>query len=101
MIQWAGEVGEACAQVVEIILTSRAYPEQGYRSCLGIFRLGRQYSHARLEAACRRAVAIRAYSYKSIKSILEKGLEQRPFPEPVSSAPPQEHQNIRGGSYYH
>ena len=100
IIQWAGQVGEACAQVVETILNSRAYPEQGYRSCLGIFRLGKRYSDVRLEAACRRAVTIRAFSYKSIKSILEQGLEQKPLREP-SAAPPREHENVRGENYYH
>jgi len=100
MIQWAGQVGCACAQVVETILNSRAYPEQGYRSCLGILRLEKSYSPERLEAACRRALAIRGCSYKSIKSILEKGLDQKPLGTSTLS-PPREHENVRGENYYH
>lgn len=63
LVRWAQETGPAAAQLVETILRSRPHPEQGYRSCLGIFRLGRTYGPDRLEAACRRALAIQAPSY--------------------------------------
>lgn len=38
--------------------TSRPHPEMGYRSCLGIIRLGDRYGRDRLESACTRALAI-------------------------------------------
>jgi transposase len=63
---------------VEQILDSRQYPEQGYRSCLGIIRLSRDYTAPRLEKACQRALAIRAYSYRSVVSILKARLDQQP-----------------------
>ncbi len=83
-------------------MNSRRHPELGYRSCLGIMRLGKQYTPQRLEAACRRAVAIKGYSYKSVRSILEQGLDKLPLPD-LASAPlvAIEHKNIRGGEYYH
>jgi transposase len=65
-IRWAAKTGAATAQVVETILTSRPHPQQGFRSCLGIMRLGKRYGAGRLEAACRRAICIGACSYKSI-----------------------------------
>ncbi|MBK6281039.1 MAG: hypothetical protein IPF57_24415 [Gammaproteobacteria bacterium] len=46
---WA-ESGPATAEVVATILGSRAHPQQGFRSCLGIMRLG-QLRRRRLEAA--------------------------------------------------
>jgi hypothetical protein len=52
------------AALVEAILADRRHPEQGYRSCLGILRLAKRYSPARLEAACARAVAVDARSYR-------------------------------------
>jgi transposase len=102
IINWGKKTGEACAQLMELIMNSRRYPELGYRSCLGIMRLGRQYSPERLEAACRRAVAVRAHSYKSVRSILDQGLDKLPLPE-AGSAPlvAIEHNNIRGSEYYH
>jgi len=100
LINWARKIGESTAMVVEAIINTRSLPEQGYRSCLGLLRLAKVYSEERLERACKRAVAIRGCSYKSVKSILEKGLDKEPLPE-VSSTQPIEHDNIRGCRYYH
>jgi len=99
MIQWAEKTGADTATVVETILSGRTHPEQGYRTCLGIISLGRKYTPERLEAACKRAVAIQAYSYKSIKSILHNGLDRQPMPE-AKEVKPIEHDNIRGEGYF-
>jgi transposase len=102
IINWASTIGKSTARVVETIMSSREHPEQGYRSCMGIIRLGKQYSPERLEAACCRAIAIRAYSYKSIRSILEKKLDKVSLSdlEPVQTTV-SKHHNIRGMKYYH
>jgi transposase len=99
IINWAKTIGACAAETVEYILTSRGYPEQGYRSCLGILRLAKRYSPERLEAACKRAVTIRAYSYRSIESILKNGLDKRELPE-ATPQPAIAHENIRGGGYF-
>ena len=70
-----------------------------YRSCLGIFRLGKHYGKDRLEAACKRALAIGASRYKSIRSILENGLDREALPE-TKPAPAMMHANLRGSDYY-
>lgn len=99
IIQWAGNTGESTAKVVQTILTTRKLPEQGYRSCMGIMRLGKQFSSNRLEAACRRAIAIGAFNYKSIKSILEKGLDRVSLSNPEPQLP-LDHDNVRGSHYF-
>ena len=98
----ATAIGPDTASLVEVILRSRPHPEQGFRACLGILRLGRQYGIDRLEAACRRGLEIGARSYGSISSILQNGLDRQPLPRP-SEAPelPLDHPNIRGSRYYH
>jgi transposase len=101
LIRWASKTGPATARVVETILTSRAYPQQGFRSCLGIMRLGSRFGDDRLEAACRRAMAIGACSYKSIESILQHDLDRQPLPEKPRVATTIDHVNIRGPKYYH
>src|SRR3989442_6139353 len=99
-IPWAATSGEATARVVETILASRPHPQQGFRSCLGLMRLGKSYSAERLEAACRRALTLGACSYKSIESILKHGLDRTPLPAtPPATAAPR-HANIRGPEYY-
>jgi transposase len=100
LIHWAATSGPATAQVVETILASRPHPQQGFRSCLGIMRLGKSYSPERLEAACRRALTLGACSYKSLESILKKGLDRQPLPPPPDVIASPSHPNIRGPQYY-
>jgi activator of 2-hydroxyglutaryl-CoA dehydratase len=86
---------------MERIMKSRKHPELGYRSCLGILRLANRYTNERLEAACCRAVAMNACSYRSIKSMLATGFDRQPLEEPDVPAAHQEiHANVRGASYY-
>lgn len=99
IIAWAAQTGPATAGVVEQILSRKAYPEHGFRSCMGVISLGKRFSRERLEAACKRALAIRGVSYKSIKSILENNLDQKPLPEQLDLLPVS-HENIRGTHYY-
>src|SRR5215831_9846867 len=99
LLHWAETVGSATAQLFAEILKSKPHPEMGYRSCLGILRLGQRYSNERLEAASRRAVATGACSYRSVKSILERGLDRQPVEVPLAR-PPLEHSNLRGAFYF-
>jgi hypothetical protein len=78
---------------------SKPHPEMGYRSCLGILRLGQRYSNERLEAAAARAVATGACSYQSVKSMLERGLDRQPLEAP-SARPALQHDNLRGATYF-
>lgn len=100
IIDWAATVGESCAAATQKIISSKDHPAQGYRSCLGILRMGKTYSDERLEAACKRALAINGCSYKSIKSILKNGLDRQPVPQETRGAAQITHGNIRGGAYY-
>lgn len=84
----------------EKILEERPHPEQGFRSCLGILQLERRFGRERLEAAASRALDIGARNYPSVKSILEKGLENQPLRGPAETIEPVVHTNIRGSHYY-
>jgi transposase len=102
LIRWAETIGPQTAAVVSEILARKPHPEQGFRSCLGILRLGRRYTAARLERACQRARRLGVPSYRSVESILKHGLDQQPLPTPPSPpAPPVVHENVRGADYYH
>lgn len=87
---------------MEKVMASKPHPEQGFRSCLGILRLGQKYGPERLENACRRAVAINGHSYTSVQSILKRGLDTQPVPSirPQQQMLPLFHSNIRGKDYY-
>ena len=100
LIRWAAKTGPATARVVETILASRPHPQQGFRSCLGIMRLGKDYGTERLEAACQRALAIGSLGFKSLQAILKHGLDRQGLPQPPSPEPVIEHPNLRGPEYY-
>ena len=103
IIKWAGKNGPNTQKLVTRILENRPHPEQGFRSALGIVRLGKHYTPERVEKASIRALAIGACSYKSVKSILKNGLDRQPllFEHPEEEAQPPAHRNIRGRHYYH
>ncbi len=101
LVRWAERTGPQTAVLVDSIMRSRPHPEQGYRSCMGILRLQKRYGSARLEAACARGVAIRAFSYRSLESILKNGLDGQPLPTKAApTTPPRQHEYVRGASYY-
>jgi transposase len=94
LIRWGATVGPHTAALVEQILASRPHPEQGYRSCLGLLRLTKQYGAERVEAASARAVAVGARSYRHVEIMLKHGLDRVPLeaeapPRPPPPPPPQ------------
>ena len=85
------------------LLRQKPHPEQGYRACLGIMRLGRSYGVERLEAACARAERLESFSYTTIKNILANGQDRLPLPTVEDEADivrRERHDNIRGPEYY-
>jgi transposase len=99
LLHWAQSVGASTAQLFKTILESKPHPEMGYRSCLGILRLGQRYSNERLEAAAVRALATGACSYHSVKSMLQRGLDRQPLESPAPCLP-LAHDNLRGAAYF-
>lgn len=102
LIQWGESIGIHTGAIVEHLLRSKPHPEQGYRACLGLLALAREYGEGRLEAASALAVRLGSPTRKSVKSILESGRDQRPSStaEPLTLELPL-HGNVRGPGYYH
>ncbi len=96
----AEKLGPSVTAFCEAVMADRPHPEQGFRTCLGVLALARSYEPARLDAACRRGLSIRARSVASIRSILQTGLD-RAFLEDEAGQLPLQHPNIRGQGYYH
>lgn len=101
LIDWGQRIGVSAAAVVTWQLEHRPHPEQGYRACLGLQRLAREYTPARLEAACTRALSIRSPTYRSVASILKNGLDRQPSLFTPATPPLPAHENVRGPDYYH
>jgi len=98
-INWGGKIGKETEILVQNVMKRKKHPEQAFKSCLGILNFSKKYGDERLNSACARALQFEAYSYNSIKNILEKGLDKIEETEellPCFSS----HKNIRGAEYY-
>jgi hypothetical protein len=104
LLNWGQKIGTGTRAVVLWQLENRPHPEQGYRSCLGLLNLVKLYGEDRLEAACRRALAIGSPTRKRIIAILKANLDQHPdlFPGADTAAPTASlsHSNVRGAEYF-
>lgn len=101
MRNWARSIGEQTAKFMEHMIVSRPFPQQAFRACLGVLRLGKIYGNDRLEQACARALAVGATRYQQIESMLKNRLENSPSGESSSTQSLPTHDNIRGSKYYH
>lgn len=100
LIGWADQTGAATGRLVAGILERRPHPEQGYRACLGLMRLGRVHGMDRLEAACARAEHLRSYRFRTVEHILIHQQDRLPLEEPAPARPALTHENLRGATYY-
>lgn len=97
---WARKVGPETGRLVRELLDGGAHPQERYRPCLGILRLGERYGHERMEAAARRALHFGRAGYRGVKRILESGADREPLEDAAGEAAPVAHGNVRGGAYF-
>jgi len=102
LVHWAAKAGPNTAELIRTIMAKKVHPQQGFRPCLGVMRLGKHYGLDRLEKACRRALRLGASNYKSVESILKNNLDRQPLPDPEQEEDRQipEHENLRGAPYF-
>jgi hypothetical protein len=81
--QWclkqADRIGPACRELIESLFADRVLDH--LRAAQGILGLEKRYGSTRLEGACARAVAFDSPYYRTVKTILDKGLDQAPDPQ--------------------
>jgi hypothetical protein len=71
----AAGLGNEVARVVNALLDEHALHH--LRQAQGILRLGEKYGAERLDAACLRALSFGDPGYRTVKTILERGLERK------------------------
>jgi transposase len=98
MYRWANKIGPYTEAFIKSMIAARPFPEQAYRACLGVLRLGDKYTHPRLERACARGLEVGLSRYREIESMLKNKLEN--ISEESESTALSDHDNIRGPSYY-
>lgn len=74
--KWAAGVGASTEEVVKHFLTSGSIPEQGYKACVSLTKLGKRYGKKKLEAACERMLAFSSSpSIRTITTLLKNSKE--------------------------
>ena len=97
---WAKRIGDGTFKVVDAILTSKPVEQQTYQSCMALLKMAEKYSPTRLEASCHKALAYTpSPSYKSVKTILEMGIDISE-PEESSESTANPYGITRGADYY-
>jgi transposase len=93
-LERAAAIGPATAEVLRQQAARRLHPEETLRSAQGILRLAQDFSPAVLEGACERALALKAYSYRAVRTLIgaPAAAEQRALDLP--------HENVRGPKYF-
>lgn len=96
----ASAIGEDVKRYIVEIINRRRHPDQAYKSCMGVLSLGKKVGNERLINACRRGITFNDYSYMTIKTIIEKGLDKTLDTDELRELPMPSHDNIRGEEYY-
>ena len=101
-IRWSKTVGPYTTSVVEKFLTFGSEPEQGYKSCASLTRLGDRYGIERLEKACERVLSYTTQpSIRNISTILKNGQDRvHPAGQMPETVQPRSHGITRGAAYF-
>jgi transposase len=83
----AQEVGAATTQLIQTLLEEKVIDR--HSRVVRILKLRERVGDERLEGACARALAFEDLSYRTIKGILDQGLEATPAPPPPTGVPPR------------
>jgi transposase len=100
-LKWAEKIGPSVKAYIEQILGQKNYPEQSYRSCVGILSFEKKVGKERLINAIERASNYNVYNYKVIKNIIAGKLDK--LAEDTTQARQSclpFHENIRGKENY-
>jgi transposase len=98
--RWASKIGPNTEGLISAVLASRAHPEQGFRTCLGILRSYRGLDVIRLEAVSARAVELGVLNCKGVAALLAHKTDDAASKD-NRPATLFDHANLRGPGYYH
>ena len=98
---WAMSVGPMTEKVVAYFLESGRVPEQGYKACASLTKLGERYGKKRLEAACAKILAFGTTpSIRNLSSLLKNGQDKQPEQSEQNGAAASNRFGITRGAAY-
>jgi len=89
-ISWAAKTGDKTKAYITWLLERKEHPQQAFRTCAGILRIGATVTPQRMEEACALALERNVYSYSHFTKLLEN---RKP-------GTPLIHENLRGKDYF-
>ena len=99
-IRWGEKIGPEAAQLVEKVFESKAHPEQGFRSCMGILGLAKKYANEDFLKACKKGMLVGCISYPFIKNTLKNKTFNLEADEELKLIEPIIHDFLRGKEGY-
>jgi len=93
---WAEKYGSNTLDYIRFLMQRREHPEQAYKTCAGILRMGTSVTNTGMEVICRAAKEKNIFTYKYFSLLFKKMMPdlERRQPDPIM------HENLRGSSYY-
>lgn len=96
--EWAKSVGRSTEEIIKYFLTSGSIPEQGYKACVSLTKLGKRYGKKKLESACERMLAFS--SSPSIRTITTLLKNSKGSNEPTEQSDSSNKYGITRGAAY-
>ena len=96
-LSWAEKAGPETRKLIKMVLESREYPVQSYRTCMGIMRLCKNHTAEIMEKASREALERGVCSFKYFNIILKQVLSDSSKRKDDRII---QHDNIRGNKAF-
>ena len=98
-IKWAETIGGAVKEFIRLMLDQKEHPEQAFKACMGVLKLGKKYDEKALQFVCKRAIEVNSISYRFIANSLKNNIYKMEK-EDAKQLPLPLHGNIRGKDNY-
>jgi len=97
--KWAASMGGSVETFIELLLESKEHPQQAFKACLGVLKLGKKYKAEDLEKVCKKAIEYNSISFRFIDNSLKNNVHKMEEENPINLKLPF-HKNIRGKDQY-
>jgi len=93
---WARKIGPDTREYICFLMQRREHPEQAFKTCAGILRMGGSISAESMEEICRAAKTKNICTYKYFSMLFK----QMASASSQTAQRPVQHENLRGSAYY-
>ena len=92
-------MGGSVETFIQLLLGSKEHPQQAFKSCMGVLRLGKKYDAEALQKVCKKAIEINSISYRFVDNSLKNNIHKSEEEDTYDIKLPF-HENIRGKENY-